>query len=135
MKSFISICVLTFLFSSQTSHAFLLTLAGSHNRHSITPIGVLGCLALLPLCLLDAEGDAQPGEVGREFLSENGYSDSDIAVLLEDQRKLEEALTRLNAKIEIQATDSLEEIRVGLQQIVPEISELYVQFLQEFTAE
>lgn len=93
---------------------------------------LISCIVFIPFCLFNDISESQNEIVLTDFLEENGYDPNQIAQITADQEKITSALSRMHAKIEISSEDSVDSIRAGLQKLVPDISELYIQFIAEY---
>lgn len=137
-------------FYSPSSHSALLVLGAVHGapigalrlytegwkaavdgEPQILPL-VIGCTAILPLCLLAENGETKSGEIGPSILKENGYSDQEVETILGDQLKVLSALAEKGSALQLEASETVESLRQVLQTLVPEISDAYLQFIVEY---
>lgn len=121
-------------FNAQRSDAILFWAISSElNSDAASVLVIGGCIVLMPLCLLDEKGGVnQEGAMDPSFLAESGYNNSEVDQIVTDQRKVQEALSRIHAKLLILKSDTIETIRSGIKEIIPDVSEVYVQFLNEY---
>ena len=88
------------------------------------------CLIVLPLCLLDEEGNGQYATTAAH-LAANGYSSEEINQIIADQASTVVGLKAKHAQLKIMSFDTRESIAKDLRKVNPSVSETYINFIAE----
>ena len=132
----LSLAVLSGVIIPKDANAYLV-LGGSEqwrrnwhrNGPAINSIYVIGCLYLLPFCLLDEKNSSTTTTV--ENLMAQGFTAEEVDSIQRDQKLLTQRLLENNMVLEVRGSDSRETIRKEVLSIAPEVSDLYLNFLLE----
>lgn len=96
------------------------------------------CLVILPVCLFDekmpTDERVASSQVSYDVLKDNGYDDETIKLIQIDQIKVSEALIAQNLHLSLSKNDTIESVKTGLQELVPDVSDAYVQFFWEYAS-
>ncbi|MFL5783281.1 MAG: hypothetical protein ACJ76H_01645 [Bacteriovoracaceae bacterium] len=88
------------------------------------------CLIVLPLCLLDEEGNGQYATTA-SHLAANGYSQEEINQIIADQASTVVGLKSHRASLKIMSFDTRESIAKDLRTVNPSVSDTYINFISE----
>lgn len=120
--------LLTLGFAIQSNAMILVhSFSASQGQSSKLSLSTIGCIFLLPLCILDEEG-AQ-GSLSSEFLLENGYDQQTIDKILVDQKETMIEAHQKDMKLVITNSDTKDSIASDIYTINPNVSTDYLNFV------
>ncbi|MFZ4403489.1 MAG: hypothetical protein ACOYOK_05245 [Pseudobdellovibrionaceae bacterium] len=100
---------------------------GSNSGPAETTVSILGCVLILPLCILDKSTDNFLG-IDKQIIIDNGYSESEASQIIAEFKKLVEHLAASKQKISVAATDTQESLTAQIKSVYPEASDLFIDF-------
>ena len=133
-KSILSLTVLALFFSmaqvvapSRADAVIIIQAASGRVLRPNLPEIVL-CVILLPLCLLDEK--ATPSKVyTAQDLLDNGYTESAVAVIIQDQNQMMSELMSKGQTFVFEANDTPMTVESSLRAMDPEVSNDYINFV------
>lgn len=113
----------------QKADALLLVAVGSGGTGGMDGAGMLLCLVLLPICILDKhQGDQN---MTAKDLVDNGYTKDEIQQIMSDQQMISTSLKAKNLKIVVGSTDNSNTLERDIRKVYPGVSQTYLKFLAE----
>jgi len=137
MKKFLFtalLAVTTLVSFPRSAHAYLIVCSQDmecnpgYNTTGEAMLQVVGCVLLLPICLLDADSAAG---INKQDLLDNGYSEAQVAHLMKEQSTLTTLLKGQNKSIIFEGGRQENNVEEVLRSVNPRVSTEYIQFFTE----